>query len=127
MTMRRRNFVMALIFIPTLPIVLVIFLLIGWSVFTSDREREFDSQEWKEDEFNRAQMIDDIISEDILKGKTKNEVTDMLGSKEITYSDSIWVYDAGIIGGFPPEAEVWLEIEFSNNIVTNVTRGEVPF
>lgn len=88
-------------------------------------QKYFDSEDWIEKPALRYEMIDNVIENKVLLGKTKEEVQSLLGNFEwLTWNDAkniedsnLWNYSLGIEpGAFNTKKDV-LEITFNNNIV----------
>ena len=67
-----------------------IFCYLGELYFTERYYMDFDSQKWKSYQSKPLSMIHTINEDEILKGKSKNEVINLLGNGEIRDSNSIY-------------------------------------
>ncbi len=102
-------------------IILVILFLV------SCKERHFNSEKWKTNKDIQYYMLNDLIDNKILIGKTKEEVISLLATTDIKQYNFNWDYWMFIIKK-PPElvsmskgVEV-LDIEFENNKVKSTIR-----
>lgn len=91
-------------------------------------QKYFSSELWIEKPALRYEHSDDMISSEILIGKTKTEVTSILGPHEWLswndvkkdHDDNKWNYSLGIEpGAFNTEKE-YIEIIFDNNQVVKI-------
>ena len=88
---------------------------------------KFNSESWKKGDFKlRGKMSNDLVDSEILIGKTKDEVTELLGKFDGELSDMIFYkIDVGIIFG----SGKWLYMlmiyfDESNNLVSEVVIGD---
>lgn len=82
--------------------------------------RQFDADEWKAAPRQRVQLVDSLIRSKQLDGKTRKEVTALLGEDEDEYgSKDTMVYYLGFQRGFTlgPDSE-WLHIYFQEEVVS---------
>ncbi|OPZ31257.1 MAG: hypothetical protein BWZ00_00612 [Bacteroidetes bacterium ADurb.BinA174] len=85
---------------------------------------DFNKQEWNENKEERYKMSNDIIKSDILIGKTKEEVIELLGEDYYSYDESHIAYDLGFVPGlFNIDPDV-LDIYFENGKVIKVGQHE---
>lgn len=66
-----------------------LFLLFGCS------DREFNSEKWKTNKDKQFYMLNDLVDNKILIGKTKNEIIEMLDTvhiKQFNFSDNSWMF-----------------------------------
>ena len=85
---------------------------------------DFNMQEWNENKEERYKMSNDIIKSDILIGKTKEEVIELLGEDYYSYDESHIAYDLGFVPGlFNIDPDV-LDIYFKNGKVIKVGQHE---
>lgn len=85
------------------------------------RSEKFDSQIWKSNDKHRYRMVNDIIANKLLIGKTKKEVVSLLGDdpEEGPCTDCIGYSTYEPDQGFSIDHEV-LEINFEEMRVTSV-------
>lgn len=91
-------------------------------------QKYFDSEAWKEQPSLRYEMIDDIVEKDRLTGKTKQEVTQLLGKHEwLSWNDAVkahdddkWNYALGLEPGALNEMKECAEIVFENDTVVTI-------
>lgn len=81
---------------------------------------DFDKQKWEENQEKRYKMSKNIIKSEMLIGKTKEEVIELLGEDYHTYDDDHIAYDLGFVPElFNIDPDV-LDIYFGNGIVIKV-------
>jgi hypothetical protein len=51
------------------------------------------------DKEKRYEMIEDLLEKEILPGKTKEEVKNILGAEFYKYDDNLWIFDLGSVPG----------------------------
>jgi len=87
-------------------------------------DRKFDSEGWKQRKDERYEYSKDIIESKILIGKSKDQIRKLLGDENNPDSTNTWGYNLG----FKPEiANIdadWLDIEFKNGRVINVSQHQ---
>ena len=106
---------------PLIYIGIVMFWFFGISYYpTSD----FDKQKWIADKEMRYELSKDIIDSEILIGKTKAEVRQILGDDGNTDKSDHWYYYLGYRPGFANIDPDVLEIEFIDNKVVKVGQKE---
>jgi hypothetical protein len=85
---------------------------------------DFNKQTWDVKIEERYTMSTDIIKSELLIGKTKEEVVDLLGDEFYTYSENHIAYNLGFVPGlFNIDPDV-LDIYFENGIVTKVDQHQ---
>jgi hypothetical protein len=85
---------------------------------------DFNKQKWNENKEERYKMSSEIIKSEILIGKTKDEVIELLGNDYYTYNDNHIAYDLGFVPGlFNIDPDV-LDIYFENGKVNKVDQHE---
>lgn len=98
------------------------------NIFSSyHHEKKFDEIAWKQKPSFRFEMSNQIIDNQLFKGKTKKEVQKMLGTSEwFGWDDSIkanspeiWNYNLGFKPGAFNTQQECLELVFKDNIVVN--------
>lgn len=94
-------------------------LIVGWVAYVSYYpERDFDKEKWKSDIEKRYEMTDDLVDNEKLIGKTKEEIKELLGQEEVSLDGSRWTYYIGFkpsLFGIDPDV---LEIEFKDGKVS---------
>ena len=86
--------------------------------------KDFDRQKWISDKEKRYELSEEIIESEMLIGKTKAEVKQILGDEENTDDSDLWNYYLGFkpqLFGIDPDV---LVIEFKNGIVIKVGQHE---
>lgn len=63
----------------------------------------FDKERWEDDPTERYRMVDYMIDKDVLTGKTRAQVIDLLGEEFTNYNDDHIAYYIGVIPGFVPD------------------------
>lgn len=82
--------------------------------------KEFDRQKWISDKESRYELSEEIIESEMLIGKTKSEVKEILGDEENDDDSDLWNYYLGFkpqLFGIDPDV---LDIEFENGKVIKV-------
>ncbi|NQY29517.1 MAG: hypothetical protein HRT69_08595 [Flavobacteriaceae bacterium] len=90
--------------------------------------KQFNSSEWSEKPGLRYEMIDNMIETDFLTGKSKEDVSKLLGKVQwLSWNDAnknfdpnVWNYGLGLIPGAFEDIKEDVEITFKNNKVTLV-------
>jgi len=102
------------------PVLYVGIILIWICSISYYPQTAFNPQEWNEKPDERYKMSFDIIKREILIGKTKVEVIELLGENFDTYNENHIVYYLGLLpGSFAPCPDI-LEIYFENGKVIKV-------
>ncbi|MDB2462613.1 hypothetical protein N9W61_00710 [Algibacter sp.] len=86
-------------------------------------EKHFDTEAWEDKPALRYEMANEIISDSVLIGKQKSEITDLLGKPEwFSYDDALkanssnnWNYNLGFKPGAFNKMQECLEIKFNKN------------
>ena len=86
--------------------------------------KEFSQKGWTDNPSKRYEMTEDIIENNLLIGKTKDEILHLLGSDKFEYNEDHWGYDAGFVPGFLNIDPDVLDVYFKNNIVVKVAQHE---
>lgn len=100
------------------PVVYISLIFMWVSYVSYYPERDFDKERWRADTETRYEMTDDLIENDKLIGKTKDEVKKLLGQEEVSPDGSRWIYYIGFspsLFGIDPDV---LEIEFKDDKVS---------
>ena len=77
------------------------------NIFTNfHHQKHFKSESWIEEPSLRYEMIDELANENLLKGKTKTEILEILGKssgiwdyKQNKHDNNAWNYSLGIEPG----------------------------
>jgi amino acid transporter len=115
------TFLSALLLIP------VYFYLIGyiWLICISYYpHKDFEAKKWNDDIEGRYEMTDNIISDSLLVGKTKEDVRILLGTKGLEIEGDKWKYYIGFVPGLANIDPSVLCIEFENDHVVRVYQYE---
>lgn len=108
-----------------IPYIAIILLLFGRPALEPIFRVDFNSTKWKQaeqkDESIRIRMVDDLLSQHNLTGKSRSEIDSLLGTPEKTnyFQDYDYVYWLGPQRGLIPIDSEWLVIKFKNNIVVD--------
>jgi len=106
------------------PMIYIVFIISYFSYLEYYPKSDFDSSAWETNEEERFKMSKDIIESDMLIGKTKAEVIEILGSDFSTYDDNHIAYYLGFVPGmFNIDPDV-LDIHFANSKVVKVDQHE---
>jgi len=85
---------------------------------------DFNKQKWIENKEERYKMSNDIIKSEILIGKTKKEVIELLGDDFYSYDENHIAYDLGFVPGlFNIDPDV-LDFYFENGKVIKLGQHE---
>lgn len=113
--------------IPTIilsPLLYVGVIMIWFFSVSYYPKTDFNKQEWNENKEERYKMSNDIINSEILIGKTKEEVIELLGEDFYSYDESHIAYDLGFVPGlFNIDPDV-LDIYFEKGKVIKVGQHE---
>lgn len=102
--------------------ILLIFLLISITGYYP--KRDFDKDKWSVDKETRYEMSNDIINNNLLIDKTKDDVINILGDEENCFNDDIWCYYLGFVPRLLSIDPDVLEIKFKDGKVVEVTQRE---
>lgn len=88
-------------------------------------QKYFDADDWKEKPALRYEMVDHTVEDDVLMGKTKEEIDSLLGTYEwLSWNDALkahdenkWNYGLGIEPGAFNNDKECLEVSFKDNKV----------
>jgi len=97
--------------------------------------KQFNSSEWSEKPGLRYEMIDNMIETDFLTGKSKEDVSKLLGKVQwLSWNDTnkdfdsnVWNYGLGLIPGAFEDIKEDVEITFKNNKVTLVKLSQANY
>ena len=109
-------------FVPTiimLPVIYTIVIFISFFSMTYYPKEEFDQVKWQENIEERYRMSNHIIKNDILIGKTKEQIVELLGDDFYKRENNSIGYYLGFVVGIDPDV---LVIYFEDNIVVRVKR-----
>jgi hypothetical protein len=113
--------------IPTIFLTPIIYIgLIYLWIFSASYypSNDFDKQEWEANVEERYKMSEDIIESKILIGKTKEEITKLLGQDFYSYNENHIAYELGFVPGlFNIDPDV-LDIYFENGKVIKVEQHQ---
>lgn len=98
-------------------------------LFLGCTDKKFDSEKWKHNPNDQLYMLNYIVENNLLVGKTKNEVVELLDTltiKSFHYSDNSWMYVIAIPHSVPATASPIkvMDVEFSDEKVTRTTIRE---
>ncbi len=125
------SFIISVVFTPVIYFYLFYPLL---NIFSSyHHEKHFDAPAWEKKPTLRFEMSNQIIDNQLFKGKTKSEVQKALGKSEwYGWDDSIkmnspekWNYNLGFKPGAFNTQQECLELVFKNNVVVNSTQYQM--
>jgi predicted PurR-regulated permease PerM len=85
---------------------------------------DFDKNEWNSNVEERFKMSENIIESEILIGKTREEVIQMLGNDFITNNESEITYELGNVPGLFNIDPDYLDIKLKNGKVISVDQYE---
>tara|TARA_B110000967_G_C18730402_1_gene482300 strand:- start:562 stop:894 length:333 start_codon:yes stop_codon:yes gene_type:complete len=105
----------------------IIILLIFSLTLVGCRHKSFDSDEWKKNKDSQYWMLDDLVESEILIGKNKNQVIELLDTvniKQYSYSNNYWMFiilkpQPSPAKQSPAEA---LDLSFENNKIIEVEK-----
>lgn len=85
-------------------------------------EERFNKDQWRADPSNRHRMVDDLIEQRLLIGKTKDETLFILGtpSETLSLEKDIFLYRLGKVPSFFKEEQQQLLIAFDDDKVVKV-------
>jgi hypothetical protein len=84
----------------------------------------FDQNEWKSNIEERYKMSEDIIESEMLIGKNRDEVINILGNNYSTNNENRLSYELGFVPGLFNIDPDYLDIKFENEIVISVNQYE---
>lgn len=123
-TERSRKFISVL---PTLilsPLIYVVLVCVWFLVVSYYPPNYFDRQEWAVNYEERYKMSEDIIESKLLIGKTKEEITHLLGDDYFTYNETHIGYNLGFVPRFISIDPDVLDIHFKNGKVVKVEQHQ---
>lgn len=119
----KRNYRAFIFLIVTISLIVIAVSFYSW-FFHYKSSIKFESKSWKEAEGKsdsiRINMIDNLIEEYRLVGKSRYEIEELLGKPAKTdyFTEYEYVYWLGPERGFISIDSAWLGIKFKDNIVT---------
>jgi hypothetical protein len=98
--------------------IIYIGLIIAWVYAVTDYPKvDFDKTKWAADIEKRYEMTDDLVDNEKLTGKTKDEIIELLGLEDNTQQSNQWTYYIGFRPRlFSVDPDI-LVIEFKNGKV----------
>jgi hypothetical protein len=106
------------------PLVYVAAIIIWIFSMTYYPSKDFDKVEWKSNIEERYKMSEDIIDSDILIGKSKQEVIELLGTEYWADGESHISYYLGFVPSLANIDPDILDIYFENGKVIKVSQHE---
>jgi outer membrane protein assembly factor BamE (lipoprotein component of BamABCDE complex) len=85
---------------------------------------DFDKEKWFADKETRYELSEDIIESEMLIGKTKSQVRQILGDENNTDQSDHWSYYLGFRPGLANIDPDVLDIEFKDGKVLRVGQHE---
>jgi len=85
---------------------------------------DFDQNEWKSNIEERYKMSEDILESEMLIGKNRDEVINILGNNYSTNNENRLSYELGFVLGLFNIDPDYLYIKFENEIVVSVNQYE---
>ncbi len=104
------------------PLVYVAAIVIWIVSMTYYPSKDFDKQEWKSNIEERYQMSEDIIDSEILIGKSKQEVIELLGTEYWSNGEDNISYYLGFVPGIANIDPDVLDIYFENGRVIKISQ-----
>jgi hypothetical protein len=106
------------------PLLYVGIILVWFFSVSYYPKTDFNKQEWNENKEERYKMSNDLIKNELLIGKSKIEVSELLGDDFYSYDENHIAYDLGFVPGlFNIDPDV-LDIYFENGKVIKVGQHE---
>ncbi len=115
------TWVATLLTTPLLYIGISMLLIFGMNYHPTD---DFNQEKWHSEKETRYQLSEDIIDSEMLIGKTKLEVRQILGDENNTDQNDVWSYYLGFRPGFTSISPDMLDIEFIDGKVIRVGQHE---
>ena len=120
-----RNWCTAIGTIILVPILYLGLIIAFFSYLFYEPQYDFEKERWFADKNTRFEMRDDLVNSEILNGKTKSEIIELIGKSESADSTEIWTYDLGMSGaGFGWQFNS-LQLTFENGKVSDVKKIEI--
>lgn len=114
-------------FISTLiisPIIYIAAILIWIFTISYYPNNDFNRDKWVSNKEERFKMSKDIIESEILIGKTKSEIIQLLGEDYFRYDENHIAYDLGFVPGIMNIDPYVLDIYFEKGKVIKVDQHE---
>jgi Na+(H+)/acetate symporter ActP len=108
-----------------MPIIYIICALITVEIIFHIPHEEFNRAKWFESKKSRWKMKNNLIESEILNGKNKAEVVNLLGKSDVGDTTNIWNYDLGVSGKGLGWCFNHLELTFENEKVIKVKKIEI--
>jgi hypothetical protein len=133
-TIDKRKWVSLLISIVATPIVYFYVFYPFINIFFSyHHHKHFDSEAWKRKPALRYEMSTEVVNRNLLLGKTKEEVKQVLGNSEwYSWDDSVkakspemWNYNLGFKPGAFNMTQECLELVFDDNKVKKISQYQM--
>lgn len=122
---KTRNLVSLIATLFIAPVLYIILILLFFSLSFYEPQYDFDRERWFADKQARYEMRDDIIESEILKGKSKSEIIELIGKPDFPDSTDVWKYDLGTSGaGFGWQFN-YLELTFKKGKVSDAKKIEI--
>jgi len=106
------------------PVIYVGLIYLWLSISSYFPTTEFDKENWISNKEKRYEMSHDIIESNMLIGKTKQEVIDILGDDGNKMESDEWYYSLGFVPRFMTIDPDVLNIKFANGKVIEVGQHE---
>jgi len=116
---RNRKFIALAPTIIMLPVIFLSFIFISFAAMSYYPREKFDQIKWQENIEERYRMSNYIIENDILIGKTREQIIELLGNDFYEWGNSIG-YNLGIVPGIIGMSPDILVVYFENNLVIQV-------
>lgn len=107
------------------PILYLILIFAFFSYLFYEPQYDFNKEKWFADKNSRFEMLDDLVDSEILNGKTKSEIVELIGESESEDSSDIWVYNLGMSGAGLGWKFSYLELTFENGKVFKAKKIEM--
>ena len=121
---KKRNATSVIITIILAPILYVGIITAFFSYLFHEPQFDFEKERWFANERKRFEMRDDLVKSNILIGKTKNEIIQLIGRSESADSTDFWTYNLGMSSSGLGWQFNSLQLIFENGIVIDVEKQE---
>ena len=108
----------------TTPLIYIGIIMLWFSSMSYHQTNDFDKEKWSTEKETRYELSEDIIESEMLIGKTKSEVRQILGDENNTDQSDHWSYYLGFRPGFANIDPDVLDIEFQDGKVIRVGQHE---
>ncbi|WP_346883751.1 hypothetical protein [uncultured Algibacter sp.] len=128
-TIDKRKWLTLLISLIITPIVYFYLFYPMLNIFSSYHHKKyFDTEAWKDKPNLRYEMVDNIITDNILIGKSRDDIKTLLGQSKWHSWDSVaqvnsnnkWNYNLGFKPGAFNNTQECLELKFVNDTVKSI-------